>query len=52
MILKRLMLAGDLLDFIFDHPETLHELVTDAFIADIKRAETASQKYALLPVPA
>ncbi len=24
------MLAGDFLDIIFDHPETIHELVTDA----------------------
>lgn len=30
MILRRLLLAGDFLDFIFDHPETIHELVTDA----------------------
>ena len=29
MILRRLMLAGDFLDFIFDRPETIHELVTD-----------------------
>ncbi len=30
MVLRKLMLAGDFLDFVFDRPETLHELVTDA----------------------
>ena len=35
MVLRRLMLAGDFLDFIFDHPETLHELVTDADLSKI-----------------
>lgn len=35
MILKRLMLAGDFLDIIFDHPETVHELVTDADLSKI-----------------
>ena len=35
MILRRLMLAGDFLDIIFDNPETIHELVTDADIAKI-----------------
>ena len=30
MVLKRLLLAGEFLDIIFDHPETIHELVTDA----------------------
>jgi DNA-directed RNA polymerase specialized sigma24 family protein len=34
-VLKRLMLAGDFLDFIFDQPETLHELVTDADLSEI-----------------
>jgi len=29
-VLRRLMLAGDFIDLIFDCPETLHELVTDA----------------------
>lgn len=29
------MLAGDFLDFIFDQPETLHELVTDADLSEI-----------------
>ena len=35
MILKRLMLAGDFLDFIFDSPETIHELVTDIDLSEI-----------------
>ena len=35
MVLRKLMLAGDFLDFIFDHPETLHELVTDADLSKI-----------------
>ena len=35
MILRRLMLAGDFLDIIFDHPETIHELVTDADLSEI-----------------
>ncbi len=35
MILRRLMLAGDFLDVIFDHPETIHELVTDADLSKI-----------------
>ena len=35
MVLKRLMLAGDFLDLIFDRPETLHELVTDADLSKI-----------------
>ena len=35
MILRRLMLAGDFLDFIFDRPETIHELVTDTDLSKI-----------------
>ena len=35
MILRRLLLAGDFLDFIFDHPETIHELVSDADLSKI-----------------
>ena len=35
MILRRLMLASDFLDFIFDSPETLHELVTDIDLSEI-----------------
>lgn len=35
MILRRLMLAGDFLDFIFDSPETIHELVTDIDLSEI-----------------
>ena len=35
MILRRLLLAGDFLDIIFDHPETMHELVTDADLSEI-----------------
>ena len=40
-VLRRLMLAGDFLDYIFDHSETLHELVTDedlsAILKDLSR---------------
>ena len=35
MFLRRLMLVGDFLDFIFDSPETLHELVTDIDLSEI-----------------
>ena len=35
MVLRKLMLAGDFLDFIFDCPETLHELVTDTDLSEI-----------------
>ncbi len=35
MILRRLLLAGDFLDIIFDHPETIHELVADADLSKI-----------------
>ena len=35
MILRRFMLAGDFLDFIFDSPETIHELVTDIDLSEI-----------------
>ncbi len=35
MVLRKLLLAGDFLDFIFDHPETLHELVTDEDLSKI-----------------
>lgn len=35
MILRRLMLVGDFLDFIFDSPETIHELVTDIDLSEI-----------------
>ena len=34
-VLRRLMLAGDFLDLIFDRPETLHQLVTDADLSEI-----------------
>ena len=35
MVLKTLLLAGDFLDLIFDSPETIHELVTDADLSEI-----------------
>ena len=38
LILRRLLLAGDFLDIIFDHPETIHELVTDADLSGILKA--------------
>ena len=35
MVLRTLLLAGDFLDLIFDSPETIHELVTDADLSEI-----------------
>ena len=35
IVLRRLLLAGDFLDLIFDSPETIHELVTDADLSKI-----------------
>ncbi len=35
MVLRKLLLAGDFLDLIFDSPETIHELVTDADLSEI-----------------
>ena len=35
MVLRTLLLAGDFLDLIFDSPETIHELVTDADLSGI-----------------
>ncbi len=35
MILRRLLLAGDFLDIIFDHSETIHEFVVDADLSKI-----------------
>ena len=35
MVLRKLLLAGEFLDIIFDHPETIHELVTDAELSGI-----------------
>ena len=35
MILRRLLLVGDFIDFIFDRPETIHELVTDGDLSKI-----------------
>ena len=34
-VLRKLLLSGDFLDVIFDHPETVHELVTDAELSKI-----------------
>ena len=35
MVLRKLLLAGEFIDIIFDHPETIHELVTDAELSEI-----------------
>ena len=35
MVLRKLLLAGEFLDIIFDRPETIHELVTDADLSGI-----------------
>lgn len=35
IVLRKLLLAGDFLDIIFDHPETIYELVTDADLSGI-----------------
>ena len=44
MVLWKLMLAGDFLDLIFDRPETLHELVTDADLSGILKNLKPHQK--------
>lgn len=44
MVLRRLMLAGDFLDYIFDHPETIHELVTDGELSAILKDLKPHQK--------
>ena len=35
VVLRKLLLAGEFIDVIFDHPETIHELVTDAELSGI-----------------
>ncbi|MBD5550893.1 MAG: sigma-70 family RNA polymerase sigma factor [Lachnospiraceae bacterium] len=35
MVLRKLLLAGEFIDIIFDRPETVHELVTDAELSGI-----------------
>ena len=35
MVLRKLLLAGEFIDIIFDHPETIHELVSDAELSGI-----------------
>lgn len=35
MVLRKLLLTGEFLDIIFDRPETVHELVTDADLSKI-----------------
>ena len=35
MVLRKLLLAGEFIDIIFDHPGTIHELVTDADLSKI-----------------
>lgn len=35
IVLRKLLLAGEFIDIIFDHPETIHELVTDAELSGI-----------------
>ncbi len=35
MVLRKLLLAGEFIDIIFDQPETIHELVTDAELSEI-----------------
>ena len=35
MVLRKLLIAGEFIDIIFDHPETIHELVTDADLSGI-----------------
>ena len=38
MVLRKLLLAGEFIDIIFDRPETIHELVTDADLSKILKA--------------
>ena len=35
VVLRKLLLAGEFIDIIFDHPETIHELVTDTDLSKI-----------------
>ena len=35
MVLRKLLLTGEFIDIIFDRPETVHELVTDADLSKI-----------------
>ena len=35
VVLRKLLLAGEFIDIIFDRPETIHELVTDAELSGI-----------------
>ena len=35
MVLRKLLLAGEFIDIIFDQPETIHELITDADLSKI-----------------
>ena len=44
MVLQKLLLMGEFLDAIFDHPETLHELVTDADLSGILKNLKPHQK--------
>jgi len=44
MVLQRQLLSGDFIDYIFDHPETIHELVTDADLSAILKDLKPHQK--------
>ena len=44
MVLQKLLLMGEFLDAIFDRPETLHELVTDADLSGILKNLKPHQK--------
>ena len=35
VVFRKLLLAGEFIDVIFDHPETIHELVTNADLSKI-----------------
>lgn len=44
MVLLKLLLAGDFIDYIFDQPDNLHELVTAADISGILKSLKGSHK--------
>ena len=44
MVLQNLLLAGDFIDYIYDQPDNLHELVTTSYISGILKSLKASHK--------
>lgn len=44
MVLQNLLLSGDFIDYIYDQPDNLHELVTTSDISGILKALKAAHK--------